>query len=75
MESPGGGGGSHPVAMEAPRRAAEGRSGHLLRESRQQSRDKASLMRPASTPARVAAGQVPLRALQVTPPTSLQNKL
>ena len=42
--------------------------GSPLRESRQQSRDKAVLLRPISTPQRVAAGEVPLSSLEVILP-------
>jgi hypothetical protein len=63
------GGGGDAAAMAASRRAAEihGR-GSPLRESRQQSRDKAALLRPVSTPQRVAAGEAPLQSLEVLLP-------
>ena len=51
----GGGGGDAPEASP-------------LRESRQQSRDKATLLRPVSTPHRVAADEAPLEALEVLLP-------
>ena len=69
MEHDGGdGGGGDPAAVEASRRAAEIRHGASLRESRQQSRDKAVVRRGVSTPQQVAAGEVPLRALEVLLP-------